>query len=128
MRILFALGAIALLGGCQMNGPVTPPQNPAPPMVTPPSSGTLPPSTHPRDLPPPGATPPISPPRSGEDLCGARRLQHLVGRPLPQPFTAPGPVRIYASGQPVTMDYSAHRLNVEIDRSGRRIVVAVTCG
>jgi hypothetical protein len=60
--------------------------------------------------------------------CGADRLQHLVGRRWPQPLPEGArPVRIYAQGDPVTMDMSPERLNVELDAQRRRIL-AIRCG
>lgn len=60
--------------------------------------------------------------------CGADRLQSLVGRRWPQPLPeGDRPVRIYAQGDPVTMDLSPERLNVELDRERRRIL-AIRCG
>ncbi|PVH28485.1 I78 family peptidase inhibitor [Pararhodobacter oceanensis] len=62
------------------------------------------------------------------DACGAAQLQHLVGAPLPQPFSHQGDVRIYTSGSPVTMDNRPDRLNIELAPSGGQQVVAVSCG
>lgn len=58
-----------------------------------------------------------------EDACGAAELQHLVGMPASaaEGMTAPGPVRVFRSGQPITMDHRPDRLNVELDARGRRI-------
>lgn len=61
------------------------------------------------------------------DECGAAGLQALVGGPVPAQFDVAGPVRIYASGDPVTLDYNPRRLNVETDRARARIV-AIGCG
>ncbi|MFN3953764.1 MAG: I78 family peptidase inhibitor [Pararhodobacter sp.] len=62
-----------------------------------------------------------------DDACGAARLQHLIGEPVPGGFAVAGPVRIYASGDPVTLDYNPRRLNIETNRAGARIV-AISCG
>lgn len=77
---------------------------------------------------PSSGMPPYTPPIADRDSCGADGLQHLLGGPVPQPFPARGPVRIFATGQPVTMDYSAQRVNVEVDHSRRPKIVAITCG
>jgi hypothetical protein len=70
-----------------------------------------------------GAATPDSP-----DACGASGLQGLIGGPVPATIAAPGPVRIYAQGDPVTMDYSERRLNVVLDAATRSRIVAITCG
>ena len=117
MRTLMILGAVVLLAGCQMEAPQA-----GPPSVNlrpdPPSAQVVPGQNRPPIVRP--ATP------SAPDACGARSMQHLVGRPLPQPFRTTGPTRIFTSGQPVTMDYQAERLNVELSANGR--VVAISCG
>lgn len=73
---------------------------------------------------------PFRPPTAQEQaaVCGADRLQHLIGRRWPQslPFQ-PEALRVHRSGEPVTTDHSPARLNIELDRAGRR-VVAVSCG
>lgn len=66
-----------------------------------------------------------------QDACGAARLQHLIGEPVPGGFAVAGPVRIYASGDPVTLDYNPSRLNIETDRASDRAdarIVAIGCG
>ena len=60
--------------------------------------------------------------------CGAAALQVLVGQPvsvLPDigPWTAK---RIIQPGQLITQDFSATRLNVQVDGAGR--ILALTCG
>lgn len=62
------------------------------------------------------------------DACGASGLQGLIGGPVPATIAAPGPVRIYAQGDPVTMDYSERRLNVVLDHATRSRIIAITCG
>lgn len=64
-----------------------------------------------------------------EDACGAADLQHIVGQPASaaEGLTAPDTVRVFRSGEPVTMDYRTERLNIELDARGRRIV-RVFCG
>jgi hypothetical protein len=61
--------------------------------------------------------------------CGAGELQHLVGMRATavEGMTAPGPVRVYRTGQPITMDLRPDRLNLELDAQGRRIL-RVFCG
>ena len=69
---------------------------------------------------------PVLPPVT--DLCGASAFQNMLGfnvRSLPQP----GPwetLRIIRPGMMVTMDYSATRLNAQVDGAGR--ILALTCG
>ena len=64
-----------------------------------------------------------------EDACGAAALQHLVGMraTAAEGMTAPGPVRVFRSGQPITMDYRTERLNIELDARGRSII-RIFCG
>jgi hypothetical protein len=74
-----------------------------------------------------GAQPPASD-GSTADRCGASGLQHLIGMTWPQPVpTRPQDLRVYATGSPVTMDYRAERLNVELT-PGQARIVAITCG
>lgn len=68
-------------------------------------------------------------PRPPRDACGAERLQRFVGRPLRdlRPRLDPRvPTRILHPGDVVTRDYSAYRLNVQVNRNNR--VVRVHCG
>ena len=73
------------------------------------------------------------PPHTGgppaADSCGAAGFQWLVGRPIADvPSQPPGRTwRVYAQGQPVTMDYSPQRMNVEYSQQTQRIV-RVWCG
>lgn len=68
-------------------------------------------------------------PNSNEDLCKAADFQYLVGRSRTE---IPVPVdvvsrRVVCTTCPVTMDFSAHRLNIFYnDQSG--IVEQVRCG
>jgi hypothetical protein len=89
---------------------------PAPGNPTPPSFPT------PRNLPPGLSAPTVG------DSCGAARLQHLVGGPTPVAFDVTGPVRIFAQGDAVTMDFNAQRLNVLLDSATRTRILAITCG
>lgn len=137
MKLVLALGALTLLGACQISGP-------PPPAFSPPAASTPPRAQPPQPAPPvgapprfspanpgpdsPGSQPPAGPPDLAGDTCGAGRLQHLVGGPLPQRFPVAGPVRIFATGDPVTMDFNPQRVNVEVERQNRRRIVAITCG
>ena len=73
---------------------------------------------------------PTPPPRkvlvSGS--CGAEGMQTLVGqdRSVLAAMTFPAGTRIIEPGQPVTMDYSATRLNILIGKTGK--VERVNCG
>lgn len=70
------------------------------------------------------APPPVMP----EDACGANGLQDLLGQPVAAltPMTLRQPVRVISPGQPVTMDYQAERLNVELNAS--KVITRVSCG
>ena len=60
--------------------------------------------------------------------CGADRLGYLVGLSWPQRLPVqPQALRVFAAGEPVTMDLNPERLNIELDPTRRR-VVAVSCG
>ena len=63
-----------------------------------------------------------------EDACGASAYQNLVGAPTAaaENASAPGPVRTFRSGQPITMDYRLDRLNFELDERDR--IIRVFCG
>lgn len=65
---------------------------------------------------------------AGEDACGAAGLQSLVGTSVGtlDPAALPEPRRVIFFGQPVTMDFRAERLNVEIGKDDR--VARVFCG
>jgi hypothetical protein len=73
------------------------------------------------EVPLPGAPAPI------ENACGAAELQDLVGRDAAvlQTMRFGQTVRIIRPGMAVTADYSAERLNIEID--GRETIVRVSC-
>ena len=81
--------------------------------------------------PPPSSSPDASPPApsAGPTECGAPQLQGLVGRYRTEaPPRKPGrPQRVFARGDPITMDFSPYRLNVEYDGATGRIV-RVYCG
>jgi hypothetical protein len=76
----------------------------------------------------PSAPPEAPPPLPPENACGAADLQSLVGQPAAVLDTMRfgGPVRVIRPGMAVTMDYSADRLTIEIDRRER--IARVSCG
>jgi hypothetical protein len=76
-------------------------------------------------VPPPVETPPLPP---GEDACGASALQTLVGqdRGVLAAMTFPEPVRVYAQGDALTMDFNPDRLNIELGEGGA--IARVWCG
>ena len=61
------------------------------------------------------------------DACGAGANAGLVGAALPKGFAPPPPARVFRTGDALTMDFVAHRLNVEVDRKTGK-VVQVFCG
>jgi hypothetical protein len=67
--------------------------------------------------------------RTGEGReCAAEQFQVLVGQRASEVHTdsLPYPHRVYAHGDPVTMDYRPDRLNVVTDARG--VVISVACG
>ena len=75
---------------------------------------------------PPVTQPPVATPPAG-DTCNAAAYQSFVGQRSPAITVPAGTViRHYRTGDPVTMDLNAARINFEYDRSGR--LVSVTCG
>ncbi|WP_168732982.1 I78 family peptidase inhibitor [Aliigemmobacter aestuarii] len=78
----------------------------------------------------PAAPPDIEMPTTeiGLESCGGDKLQHWVGLPWNETMAAQaGPnLRVITPGMAVTMDYSAERLNVELDDGG--IVRVLSCG
>jgi hypothetical protein len=69
------------------------------------------------------------PPPPPADSCGAKDMQWLVGKPksqIPVP-TEPQRRRVVCTTCPVTMDYSAYRLNILFDAE-TGIVKEVKCG
>lgn len=77
---------------------------------------------------PAGTGDPYAPVPSGVNQCGALDLQYLVGGSVREldAMRFNKPVRVLYPDTPVTMDYSADRLNFQIDRMGR--IVRVSCG
>lgn len=64
--------------------------------------------------------------------CGADALSGAVGQPVigstaqdvrvgGVPIAVPGTLRVLRPGQPMTMDYRADRLNLEVDASGNLV-------
>lgn len=136
MRLVLTLGAVALFAACQ---PVPQPQpQPRPSYPTPgylppgigaPAQPAPPPAAPlPTPAPQPSPVPPPPPPSDPSDTCGASAFQGFIGSVAPQPFPAPGPVRVYAQGDPVTMDHNPQRLNVVVDRQNRQRIVSLSCG
>ncbi|WOI55556.1 I78 family peptidase inhibitor [Palleronia sp. LCG004] len=60
--------------------------------------------------------------------CGADALAPFVGGPVADAQQAAGQsiTRVYAEGDPVTMDYLPERVNIVTDGSGR--VIRIACG
>lgn len=75
-------------------------------------------------------TAPVAIPATGG--CKAESVQRFVGQPADAVqaealrLSGARVVRRYATGDMLTMDYRADRLNIETDASGR--VVRLTCG
>ena len=65
---------------------------------------------------------------AGEDMCGATAHQNLVGTGAGalDPGALPAGTRVIFPGMPVTMDFRAERLNVEV--GGGDKVALVFCG
>jgi hypothetical protein len=76
---------------------------------------------------PPQRTP--IPEEPAPDACGAKAMQHLVGRPrseIPAPIN-PNRQRVACTTCPVTMDYNIDRLNFFFDAQ-TGIIKEVRCG
>lgn len=64
--------------------------------------------------------------------CDAAPVQDLIGRAADtvlldaEKRSGSGMVRVHATGDAVTMDYRADRLNLEVDAANR--IIAVKCG
>ena len=61
------------------------------------------------------------------DACGARTHAGLVGEALPKGFAPRDPARVFRTGDPLTMDFVEHRLNIEVDPRTDK-VARVFCG
>ena len=114
MRCALVAAAILLLAGCESTPrlPITMPHRPAPPETAAP--------------PPP---PPAVKPAPTADTCGARPMQSLIGRPrteIPVPVR-PERQRVVCTTCPMTMDYSAERLNFFFDAT-TGLIKEVRCG
>lgn len=88
------------------------------------------PSTSQADDTPGGSSGPRS---ATPGICDASRAQFAVGRPVSQALVeearvaaGAGVARVLLPDQPITLEYSAARLNLEVDRRG--VVIAVRCG
>lgn len=71
---------------------------------------------------------PVPPVDSDPDACRASELQYLVGKPgvVLDGMRFSQDVRVIQPGMAVTMDYSATRLNILLDR--RDVIERVSCG
>ncbi|WP_370206735.1 I78 family peptidase inhibitor [Pararhodobacter marinus] len=132
MKSILALGAAALtLTACNMT-PMTPAPSYRTPIVAEPPRVQEPVASVPSSPDMSGTAPAQPPmqslPTSASDPCGAQSLQGFVGSVAPQPFPAPGPVRVYAEGDPITMDHNENRVNVVVDAENRQRVVSISCG
>lgn len=119
MRLYAAIAAMTLVvGGCEgapAGGAGSAPDSPVSSPVADGGGAT-----------PPGPTPT---PDLDRDACGAPRFQSWIGRPRADIPAKPVDAtwRIYRTGDALTEDYSAQRLNVEIDPATDR-VTRVWCG
>ena len=114
--IVISLATVAALAACTEQAPPSAPTDQAP----------APAATEPRPT-PPATNDPATP--APTDACGAAERQDWIGRArsdLPSP-PANAAWRIYETGQPVTMDYNAGRLNIEIDPDSQT-VIRLSCG
>lgn len=70
---------------------------------------------------------PVAPPPVANDSCGANAYLPLIGQQGPTiSVPANQAYRSYKTGDPVTMDFNANRLNFEHDKTGK--LVRVSCG
>lgn len=71
---------------------------------------------------------PVIDPLATENACGAEDLQGLVGQKASvlQTMRFSQVVRVIEPGMAVTMDFSATRLNIEVDEEG--VISRVSCG
>jgi hypothetical protein len=82
----------------------------------------------------PASTPAApSQPAPSRGECNAANAQFAVGRTYDAQLRAEAQqrsgamaVRVYKTGDPITMDYSTQRLNLELDAAGK--VVKASCG
>lgn len=115
--IVISLATVVALAACEQAPPAEPAED-APAPASSASTPTPPPTKEP--------TTPTPPPA---DACGAAERQDWVGRARSSLPSAPAGAiwRIYETGQPVTMDFNASRLNIEINPD-TQTVVRLTCG
>ena len=121
--IIVSLATAVALAACTEQASPSAPADDAAPTPTP---APAPAPAEPRPAPPTPGDPATPAPA---DECGAAELKGWIGRErssLP-PEPAGAVWRIYETGQPVTMDYNASRLNIEIDPASQK-VVRLTCG
>ena len=114
--IVISLATVAVLAACTEQAPPAAPADEAP----------APAATDPRPT-PPATNDPATP--APTDACGAAGRQDWIGRARSDLPSAPAGAdwRIYETGQPVTMDYNAGRLNIEIDPDSQT-VIRLSCG
>jgi hypothetical protein len=113
---------IALLAGLALMAcSPTEPTTPAAPAEAPPAA-----STTPAEPAAPAAAPPAD--SATADTCNMAQYSALVGKPKTDPgVPAAGPqVRIIGPGDQVTMDFSATRLNIEVNSAG--VITGIKCG
>ena len=79
------------------------------------------------------ATSPTPPPAAAGGECNAAQAQFAVGRQLDSQLRADAQqragaktLRVYRSGDAITMDFSTQRLNLETDATGK--VIKASCG
>ena len=63
---------------------------------------------------------------AGSDTCNASAYAGLIGQDAVTALAVPEPKREYRIGQPVTLDYLAERVNIQLDDTD--VIVAITCG
>lgn len=114
MRSMTAIGLLAALAACQQSTPPTP---------TTTSSPTLAQQT---PMPGPAAAPVSGSGEVADHPCGADKLDRWLNVLPTEDVKAAiakavgeRPIRIYTQGDPITMDFSAARLNVELGVDGR---------
>ncbi len=73
-----------------------------------------------------GQNPNASAPTGGADTCNAAAYQSLIGQDSVMDLSLPEPKRTFRIGDPVTLDFVAERLNVQLDDTD--MIVAITCG
>jgi hypothetical protein len=80
----------------------------------------------PASEPAPAAPPPAD--TATADTCNMAQYSALVGKPSTDPGVPPASatVRIIKPGDQVTMDFSATRLNIEVNSTG--VITSMKCG